>query len=233
MLGGKQVRAAERESGAGKEASQNIISQPKNSTSSNPASFAFTSFNPASFGPTSFSPASGGLIDFLHESTEAALDLSRNLTSAHLPGEFFNVWTKFAEVQFAAAQKYAYQLTAQTLPNMERPEATRSPAPAASTASGLDASKEQENVALISELEDDIELLKSQLAALTDKLTVLECRPLKIKFSFGEPPHTGWTPSKVVVLGNDAEGHLVELPSTIEPGGFRYSGAPTFWIAIG
>ena len=207
------------------------MSQPKNSTSSNPASFAFTSFNPASFGPTSFSPASGGLIDFLHESTEAALDLSKNLTSAHLPGEFFNVWTKFSEVQFAAAQKYAYQFTAQTLPNMERPEATR--APAASTAGDLDTSKAQENAALISELEDDIEALKSQLAALTDKLTALESRPPKIKFSFGEPPHTGWTPSKVVVLGNDAEGHLVELPSTIEPGGFRYGGAPTFWIAIG
>jgi hypothetical protein len=97
----------------------------------------------------------------------------------------------------------------------------------------LATSKAQENAALVSELEDDIEALKSKLAVLTDKLTALESRPLKIKFSFGEPPHTGWTPLKVVVLGNDAEGHLVELPSTIEPGGFRYSGTPSFWIAIG
>ena len=95
------------------------MSQPKNPPSLNPASFAFTSFNPASFGPTSFSPASGGLIDFLRESTEAALDLSKNLTSAHLPDEFFNVWTRFAEAQFTAAQKYAYQFTTQTLPNMD------------------------------------------------------------------------------------------------------------------
>jgi hypothetical protein len=62
---------------------------------------------------------------------------------------------------------------------------------------------------------------------------VLEGRPLKVKFSFGEPPHTGWTPTKVVVLGNDGNGNLVELPSTIEEGGFRYTGAPSFWLAIG
>ena len=97
----------------------------------------------------------------------------------------------------------------------------------------LDTSRAQENAALISELEDDIEALKSKLAALTDKLTALESRPLKVKFSFGEPPLTGWTPSKVVVLGNDADSHLVELPSTVEPGGFQYAGTPTFWIAIG
>jgi hypothetical protein len=233
MLCGTEVPTAELESRKAKRRRDNIMSQPKNSPSLNPASFAFTSFNPASFGPTNFSPASGGLIDFLRESTEAALDLSKNLTSAHLPDEFFNVWTRFAEAQFAAAQKYAYQFTAQTLPNMERPEATKSSAAAASTASDLATSKAQENAALVSELEDDIEALKSKLAVLTDKLTALESRPLKIKFSFGEPPHTGWTPLKVVVLGNDAEGHLVELPSTIEPGGFRYSGTPSFWIAIG
>jgi hypothetical protein len=81
--------------------------------------------------------------------------------------------------------------------------------------------------------EDDIEALKSQLAALADQLTALESRPLKVKYPFGEPQNTGWTPSKVVVLGNDAEGNLVELLSTIEPGGFQYAGTPTFWIVIG
>jgi Phasin protein len=175
-----------------------------------------------------------GLIDFLRESTEAALDLSKNLTAAQSPGEFFHVWTKFAEEQFAAAQKYSYQLTAQTLPTMDMLGAARPPAPALTAAmtKAVDVSKEQDNAALLSELDGDIEALKSKLAALIDRLTELESRPLKIKFSFGEPPHTGWTPSKVVVLGNDAEGRLVQLPSTIEPGGFRYTGAPSFWIAI-
>jgi hypothetical protein len=73
----------------------------------------------------------------------------------------------------------------------------------------------------------------SQIAALSDKVAALEDRPLRVKCSFGDPPHTGWTPSKVVVLGNDGNGNLVELPSTIEEGGFRYTGAPSFWIAIG
>jgi len=69
---------------------------------------------------------------------------------------------------------------------------------------------------------------------LSDRIAALEGHPSpKVKFSFGEPPHTGWTPSKVVVLGNDGNGNLVELPSTIEEGGFRYTGVPSFWIAIG
>jgi hypothetical protein len=49
-------------------------------------------------------------------------------------------------------------------------------------------------------------------------------------------PHAGWTPSNVVILGHlghDAEGNLVERPSTIKPDGFRYAGTPSFWPAIG
>jgi hypothetical protein len=172
------------------------------------------------------------LIDFLRESTEAALDLSKNLTSAQSPAEFFSIWTRFAEEQFAATQKYTYQLT-QTLPATERPAVAGYSAAAALPSRALALGKEQENAGLISVLENDIKTVKSKLAALADQLAGLESQPQKIKFSFGEPPHTGWTPSKVVVLGHDAEGNLVELPSTIEPGGFRYSGAPSFWIAIG
>lgn len=96
----------------------------------------------------------------------------------------------------------------------------------------LDTSKAQENAALISELEDDVEALRSKLAALTDQLTAIESGSPKINSLSTSPPHTGWTPSNVVLLGDDAEGNLVELPSTIEPGGFRYSGTPSFWIAI-
>ena len=101
-------------------------------------------------------------------------------------------------------------------------------------------SKDVEDAALLSELHDQADSLRSQVdslnaqvAALAEKLAALEGRPLKVKFSFGEPPHTGWTPTKVVVLGNDGYGNLVELPSTIEEGGFRYTGTPSFWIAIG
>ena len=173
------------------------------------------------------------LIDFLRESTEAALDLSKNLTSAQSATEFFGISTRFAEEQFVATQKYTHQLAAQTLPTAAMLAIAQYPAPAALPARVLGTGKEQDNAARISELEDDIEALKSKLAALADQQAALESRPPKIKFSFGEPPHTGWTPSKVVVLGHDAAGNLVELPSAIEPGGFRYSGAPSFRIAIG
>jgi Phasin protein len=182
---------------------------------------------------------SSGLIDFLRDSTEAALDLSKNLTAAQSPAELVSIWTKFAEGQYTAAQRYGYQLTAETLPTTDVFAIAKQHAPMTAisknpdTGKGLDAGKEQENAALISELENDIETLTAKLAALTEQVVALQGQTPKVKFSFGEPPHTGWTPSKVVVLGNDEHGHLVELPSTIEPGGFRYVGAPSFWIAIG
>lgn len=172
-----------------------------------------------SFSPTSFSPASGGLIDFLREGMEAALSTSPKIpnspTNNSPPGK--NALTSSRPRQ---------------LPTMERPEAGRSAAPTTSPASMLDTSKAQENAALISELEDDVEALRSKLAALTDQLTAIESGSPEINSLSTSPPHTGWTPSKVVVLGDDADGNLVELPSTIEPGGFRYSGTPSFWIAI-
>jgi hypothetical protein len=93
--------------------------------------------------------------------------------------------------------------------------------------------EESENAAMLSDLADQVDALSAQVTVLAEKLATVEGQPLKVKFSFGEPPHTGWTPSKVVVLGNDANGNLVELPSTIEEGGFRYTGVPSFWIAIG
>jgi hypothetical protein len=84
-----------------------------------------------------------------------------------------------------------------------------------------------------SDLESQFAAMTAQVAVLEAKVAALQAAPLKVKASFGETPHTGWTPSKVVVLGNDSHGSLVELPSTIEPGGFRYTGAPSFWIALG
>jgi len=180
--------------------------------------------------PNGFSTS--GLIDFWRDSAEAALDLSKNLTSAQSPGEFFTVLTKFAEGQYAAAEKYTYQLTGQSLAGIgKRPQIQ---APAAGTTDSPTSTQESENAALIAELQEQVDALSAQLAAAAEKLAALEGRePLKIKFAFGEPPHTGWTPTKVVVLGNDSNGNLVELPSTIEDGGFSYIGAPSFWIAIG
>jgi len=223
---------------------------------------------------------SSGLIDYLRETTETALDLSKNLTAAHTPGDFFTVWAKFAEGQYSAAEKLAYQLTGCTLAGAKNFSlgsyglgsfgsgshgrqangASHPTAAAASAAAG--ATEETQDAAAIAELQEYADALRSQMdelsaqvtaladrlgsqaaevstrlgaqiAALSDKLAALEGRPLKVKFSFGEPPHTGWTPSKVVVLGNDGNGNLVELPSTIEDGGFRYTGTPSFWIAIG
>jgi hypothetical protein len=86
---------------------------------------------------------------------------------------------------------------------------------------------------LISHLASQLEALTTQVATLEAKVAALEAVPLRVKASFGEIPHTGWTPSKVVVLGNDGNGGLMEIPSTIEEGGFRYTGIPSFWIAIG
>jgi uncharacterized phage infection (PIP) family protein YhgE len=218
---------------------------------------------------------SSGLIDYLRDTTETALDLSTNLTAAHTPGDFFSVWAKFAEGQYSAAEKLAYQLTGRTLAGAKNfgfgsyglgshgrqgNGASQQTSAAASAAHG--ATEETQDAAAIAELQEYADALRSQLdelsaqvtaladrlgsqaadvsnrlgaqiAALSDKLAALEGRPLKVKFSFGEPPHTGWTPSKVVVLGNDGNGNLVELPSTIEDGGFRYTGTPSFWIAIG
>jgi hypothetical protein len=91
----------------------------------------------------------------------------------------------------------------------------------------------QDLAMLVSPLASQIEALKAQVATLEAKVAALQAAPLKVKASFGEVPHTGWTPSKVVVLGNDGNGSLVEIPSTIEEGGFRYTGAPSFWIAVG
>jgi hypothetical protein len=91
----------------------------------------------------------------------------------------------------------------------------------------------QDLAMLVSSLASQIEALKAQVATLEAKVAALQAAPLKVKASFGEVPHTGWTPSKVVVLGNDGNGSLVEIPSTIEEGGFRYTGAPSFWIAVG
>ncbi len=221
---------------------------------------------------------SSGLIDYLRESTEAALDLSKNLTSARAPGDFFTVWAKFAEGQYNAAEKLASQLTGQTftgaknfdfgsygfgIPGMAKRQANGAaePTPAAA-ATATAATEETEDAAAIAELQEQADALRSQMdalsaqiatfadrlgaqagewanqigtqvATLADRISALEGRRPKVKFSFGEPPHTGWTPSKVVVLGNDGNGNLVELPSTIEDGGFRYTGAPSFWIAIG
>jgi uncharacterized coiled-coil protein SlyX len=194
-----------------------------------------------------------GLIDYLRESTETALDLSKNLTAAQSPGDFLSVWTRFAEGQYTAMEKLTYRLTGRTLAvmenrgmenramhrSMQNGQANGSSHPGASAAAASE-STNAEDAALLSELQDQADSLRSQVdslnaqvAALTEKLAVLEGRPLKVKFSFGEPPHTGWTPTKVVVLGNDGNGNLVELPSTIEEGGFRYTGAPSFWLAIG
>jgi hypothetical protein len=173
--------------------------------------------------------SSSGLIDFWRESTEAALDLSKNLTSAQSPGEFLSVWTKFAEGQYAAAEKYTCQLTGQTVTVMTKRQGKAGPASAVKDAGA----EESENAAMLSDLADQVDALSAQVTVLAEKLATVEGQPLKVKFSFGEPPHTGWTPSKVVVLGNDANGNLVELPSTIEEGGFRYTGVPSFWIAIG
>jgi hypothetical protein len=86
---------------------------------------------------------------------------------------------------------------------------------------------------LISHLASQLEAQTRQVATLEAKVAALEAAPLRVKASFGEIPHTGWTPSKVVVLGNDGNGGLMEIPSTIEEGGFRYTGIPSFWIAIG
>jgi antitoxin component HigA of HigAB toxin-antitoxin module len=221
---------------------------------------------------------SSGLIDYLRESTEAALDLSKNLTAAHTPGDFLTVWTKFAEGQYSAAEKLTYQLTGQTItgaknfgfgsygfgtPGTGKRQGNGAAEPSAATTAAVSATTEEtENAAAIAELQDQADAfraqmdelsaqvaaladrlgsqaadvsnrLSAQIAALSDKIAALEGRPLRVKCSFGEPPHTGWTPSKVVVLGNDGNGNLVELPSTIEEGGFRYTGAPSFWIAIG
>ena len=217
---------------------------------------------------------SSGLIDYLRESTETALDLSKNLTAARTPGEFFTVWTKFAEGQYSAAEKLAYQLTGRTLAGAKnfdfgscgfgsRGHQGNGATQPASASTASTATEETENAAAIAELQEQADAFRSQMdelsaqvaaladrlgsqagelsnrlgaqiAALSDKVAALEGRPLpRVKFSFGEPPHTGWTPSKVVVLGNDGNGNLVELPSTIEDGGFRYTGMPSFWIAIG
>jgi hypothetical protein len=197
--------------------------------------------------------STSNVIDFLRESTEAALDLSKDLTAAHSPGDLLNVWTRFAEEQYCAIEKFTYRLTGQSVTAMryggtgrhgmgrgatESPQANGSSHPAA-PAVAPDTS-EADDAALLSDLQEQadslrsqVDALNSQVAALADRLVALEGRPLKVKFSFGEPPHTGWTPAKVVVLGNDANGNLIELPSTIEDGGFRYTGAPSFWIAIG
>ena len=218
---------------------------------------------------------SSGLIDYLRESTEAALDLSKNLTAARAPGDFFTGWTKFAEGQYSAAEKLVRQLTGQTftgaknfdfgsygfgIPGMDKRQANGAAEPVPPVAAA--ATEETEDAAAIAELQEQADVLRSQMdalsaqivtftdrlgsqagewanqvgaqiATLADRISALEGRRLKVKFSFGEPPHTGWTPSKVVVLGNDGNGNLVELPSTIEDGGFRYTGAPSFWIAIG
>jgi hypothetical protein len=91
----------------------------------------------------------------------------------------------------------------------------------------------QDVAMLISHLASQLEALTAQVATLESKVAALEAAPLKVKASFGETPHTGWTPSKVVVLANDSNGSLTEIPSTIEQGGFRYTGAPSFWIAVG
>jgi len=194
-----------------------------------------------------------GLIDYLRESTESALDLSKNLTAAQSPGDFLSVWTRFAEGQYTAVEKLTYRLTGRTLAVMENRatdnrgmhgtmkngRANGSSHPGGSGAAAAH-SKDAEDAGLLSELQDQADSLRSQVdslnaqvAALAEKLAALEGRPPKVKFSFGEPPHTGWTPTKVVVLGNDGNGNLVELPSTIEEGGFRYTGTPSFWIAIG
>jgi hypothetical protein len=192
-----------------------------------------------------------GLIDFLRESTEAALDLSKNLTAAHTPGDFLNVWTRFAEGQYKAAARFTCQFTDRGIAAMDhrmmettgnhpvdgrQANGSSHPAAAANAAEIKDA----ENAALLSDLEDQADTLRSQIdalcaqvTALSDKLAEFGSQPPKIKFSFGEPPNTGWTPSKVVVLGSDGNGNLIELPSTIEEGGFRYTGMPSFWIAIG
>jgi hypothetical protein len=216
---------------------------------------------------------SSGLIDYLRESTEAALDLSKNLTAAHTPVDFFTVWAKFAEGQYTAAERLAQQLTGRTLagtknfgfgsygfgaPGMDKRQANGAAEPSPAAA----ATEATEDAAAIAELQEQADALRAQMdelsaqvaaladrlgshagelsnrlgaqiAALSDKFAALESRSPKVKFSFGEPPHTGWTPSKVVVLGSDGNGNLVELPSTIEEGGFRYTGAPSFWIAIG
>jgi hypothetical protein len=193
-----------------------------------------------------------GFIDFLRESTEAALDLSKNLTAAHTPGDFLNVWTRFAEGQYSAVERFTYQLTGRNIAAMDHHtmetmgrratdgrQANGSSHPATAAAEAAE-TKDAENAALLSDLQEQADTLRSQMealsaqvAALSDKLAELRSQPPKIKFSFGEPPHTGWTPSKVVVLGSDGNGNLIELPSTIEEGGFRYTGTPSFWIAIG
>jgi hypothetical protein len=217
---------------------------------------------------------SSGLIDYLRDSTEAALDLSKNLTAVHTPIDFLTVWTKFAEGQYSAAEKLAHQFTGQTFtgakdfnfgsyafgtPGKRQTNGAAAPAPAAADSA---ATEETENAAAIAELQEQTDALRAQMdalsaqivtftdklgtqagewaskigaqiAALSDRIAALEGQSPKVKFSFGEPPHTGWTPSKVVVLGNDGFGNLVELPSTIEEGGFRYTGVPSFWIAIG
>jgi uncharacterized coiled-coil protein SlyX len=197
-----------------------------------------------------------GLIDFLRESSEAALDLSKNLTAAHTPGDLLNVWTRFAEGQYLAVERFTHELAGRTIAAMDHQametmgnrdmdgrmdgrQANGSSHPAAAAASAAE-TKDAENAALIADLQEQADTLRSQVdalsaqvAALSDKLAELAGQPLKIKFSFGEPPHTGWTPSKVVVLGSDGNGNLIELPSSIEEGGFRYTGTPSFWIAIG
>jgi hypothetical protein len=219
---------------------------------------------------------SSGLIDYLRDSTEAALDLSKNLTAVHTPVDFLTVWTKFAEGQYSAAEKLAHQLTGQTFtgaknldfgsygfgtPGMGKRQTNGAAAPAPAAAASAP-TEETENAAAIAELQEQSDALRAQvdalsaqivtftdklgaqagewatkigaqIAALSDRIAAFESQPPKVKFSFGEPPHTGWTPSKVVVLGNDGYGNLVELPSTIEEGGFRYTGVPSFWIAIG
>lgn len=183
--------------------------------------------------------ANSGLIDFLRESTAATLDLSRNLTSARSPDEFLTIWTKFVQQQSAAAERYTYGLMGQTA--MTRPQASaeaKSKTPAAPAPSMADhAEAIAQHDTFISDLQDEMDALKAKFAELADKLAQAhgqeKDRPPKIKFSFGEPPHTGWTPTKVVVLGQDAQGNLIELPSVIEEGGFSYLGAPSFWIAIG
>ncbi len=91
----------------------------------------------------------------------------------------------------------------------------------------------QEAKALIANLASQVEALMAQVATLQSKVAALEAAPVKVKAAFGETPHTGWTPSKVVVLGSDGNGGLAEIPSTIEQGGFSYPGAPSFWIAVG
>lgn len=102
------------------------------------------------------------------------------------------------------------------------------------TATMLQPQAAPQNVtAFVSALESRIEALSAQVARLESRIAAAEAAPAKVKVSFGEVPHTGWTPSKVVVLGNDSYGNLAEIPSTIEQGGFRYTGAPSFWIAVG